>query len=456
MKVAKKRIISDSIILLVLILIMVLYLCNINAVDKKKCTIILANLAIIVISIIEIVKDDKKFSINKCFWYFNLFFFGITPIFQYISGYFPWSYYLSDNIFEISNIMLLIWIVIYKITYRYTKCSKSKSKNRKVHISKETLNICLILSIISVIVLILLVGGVNNLFLRATNNIDLGDNLVNSIITKLVRSIPAYTVVFYVLAVKKNIVKASKIKIVLLIILTVLVNFPVSVTRYWMGTIFIGIILVMSKERMKYRWFDYLMIFIFAIAFPFSYVFKWIDITNITNITANFDISNVYNSVDFDAYSLLGRIIDYTNKEGAMLGKQLSSSAFFFIPRAIWNAKPIPTGVMVPMKQGADYINLSSPLVAEAYVDFGIIGIIIYSFIIARLIKYLDFKYWSINDKNVYYLDIIYPFLIGFSIFLFRGSLQPVVTHMFAFFLFLIIVYIVQLVVYGGKMNGKN
>jgi hypothetical protein len=66
----------------------------------------------------------------------------------------------------------------------------------------------------------------------------------------------------------------------------------------------------------------------------------------------------------------------------------------FFVPSSIWSSKPLATGIFL-----ADYLinnysmwftNLSAPLAAEGYLDFGPAGVILYACILAVFVAFLN------------------------------------------------------------------
>lgn len=57
----------------------------------------------------------------------------------------------------------------------------------------------------------------------------------------------------------------------------------------------------------------------------------------------------------------------------------------------------------------------------------------------------------KIENTNINYVDIIFPFSLGFVVFLFRGALQPVVVRIMGFFLPLILIFIFNNLINNSK-----
>ncbi|MCP5041700.1 MAG: hypothetical protein GY944_11785 [bacterium] len=94
-------------------------------------------------------------------------------------------------------------------------------------------------------------------------------------------------------------------------------------------------------------------------------------------------------SLEFDAWAELVAAMHYTDDRGYALGEQALAALFFFVPRAWYPDKPEGSGKVV-----ADYLmeehqmwfdNLSSPLPAEGFLDFGWVGVVLYALVLALI-----------------------------------------------------------------------
>ena len=83
------------------------------------------------------------------------------------------------------------------------------------------------------------------------------------------------------------------------------------------------------------------------------------------------------------------------------------------------------------------------PFLAEGYVNFGVVGTVIFIILLSRLFTFLDNLYWSLKPiytnhwfYNIYYLSL------GLSFFVLRGDLMASFAYTFTilgsyvFFLF--------------------
>jgi len=178
--------------------------------------------------------------------------------------------------------------------------------------------------------------------------------------------------------------------------------------------------------------------FVFPMMDTFRYfnpvTFEWRDL-----IRWNFDFIN---NGDFDAYQNFALSI---SREFISFGKQLLVVIFFFIPRTIWQDKPVGSGVeLTRILHGADNTNISMPFISEGYVNFGLLGIILFLFLLGWIIGILDNIYWykrsrTLIDKP---FNIFYFFSLGYLTFLLRGDLLSSFSYFIGFILCFLIVYV--------------
>jgi len=109
----------------------------------------------------------------------------------------------------------------------------------------------------------------------------------------------------------------------------------------------------------------------------------------LSTIFQYFDPSQNFKSLDYDAWSEIMSTVAYIEEYGLTFGRQLTGTSLFFVPRSIWANKPEGTGGVVARYVMTNYTmwfkNISNPIVSEGYVDFHIIGVILYAFLFARL-----------------------------------------------------------------------
>ena len=194
------------------------------------------------------------------------------------------------------------------------------------------------------------------------------------------------------------------------------------------------------------------------VAFPLFYLFKTMTIEDLFNGRINFGgIVNSFNTVDFDAFTIMARSIRYVRENGITWGNQLLNIILFFIPRGIWKNKPITTNVLIASAQNQKFTNLSCPLTAEGYVNFGIEGLMLYCIVYAKINRVLDDMYWeNSDDSEINIINMVYPFLCVITLYINRGPLQPAFIQTIALILPLVIINFFNKTIKTGKNNYEE
>ena len=431
MTIKIKEINWSKIIFFILFIIILLSVFSVNIKNGNiDIAVILSFTLIFLISVWQIIKDKIPYSLNKTFWYFNLIFYVFSPLTQYLSNYNVWGYKLNNQDYLFGNCMVLISIFSYLAIYRNSKLNNiNREKNVNVNVKNYTIFILFLLSLFCLAVAVKDIGFAS-LFSRSENTYSLvGNSMFNSIFTHLLKCIPVYAFVI-------TYYKYGKLNLIgLLLLLEIFVlNFPTSTTRFWMGAIYIGLfLLIFNKKILNNRIYDLLILTTFSIFFSFLYLFKFYDFEYVfTEGLSIQSITESYNSVDYDAFSIIPRTQHYVKNYDYVYGHQLLGTILFMVPRGIWSNKPVPSGQFIVESQNQEYTNISCPLISEAYLNFGILGIIIFHLFLGLICKKLDTVYWT-KKYNSSYLNILYPFLLGFLLYFERGALHPATVYLFCF-----------------------
>jgi hypothetical protein len=118
---------------------------------------------------------------------------------------------------------------------------------------------------------------------------------------------------------------------------------------------------------------------------------------------------------DYDAFGQLMNTLEFIDIDGISFLKQFTGSVFFFIPRSFWNSKPVDSGVLIADFNGLAFQNLSCPWIAEAILNFGILGFFVVSIFMSLWLKRLDPK----SESNY----VLSAFVSSMLFILLRGSL---------------------------------
>lgn len=134
-------------------------------------------------------------------------------------------------------------------------------------------------------------------------------------------------------------------------------------------------------------------------------------------------------NMHYDAWANFVATIDFVGVAGYGLGGQLTGSALFFFPRSLWQDKPIASGQLLGEYLSERYTlwfdNISCPLPAEGYIDFGVLGVIVFACALAWFTRRLD-----VLVKSDSWLEVVSGvYFSSFLLFVLRGSLLPAVAY---------------------------
>ncbi|RCG26449.1 hypothetical protein DTL70_06895 [Streptomyces diacarni] len=157
--------------------------------------------------------------------------------------------------------------------------------------------------------------------------------------------------------------------------LNVVVNNPVSNPRYWFLTVLFSLLFTaFPRSPVMYRAALATGVAIALVVFPFADRFRYEEGTERPSRSTD-SLLEPLTMKDYDQVGMVANTVTFVGSgEGHSLGRQLSGTALFFVPRSVWKDKPHDPGTRVGTWMGMPYPNLSSPLWAELWLDFGPYG----------------------------------------------------------------------------------
>ena len=346
---------------------------------------------------------------------FSFLFFIVAPLIQIkvidsrnadFMTNFPYD--SGDIVF--TNFLVIIFNTVFFLSYWFLKGRRRISKitlNSNNYYKRLPLTI-MILLVFSFLIAIVSFGFVKNEMIKASGmSLDVSTGLF-LLWKKVLFLVPFAGIILCVEYYKKN----KKTSLNLLYLVMVLVLFislliwfknPLVEKRNALGPIYITLIYLfipkLLNSNVKTTFF---MFFSMIVVFPLSAV-----ITHTTSTLGDIikkprilldqfegeGINEVFDTLHYDAFINISATVDYVKYEGFSYGEQLLSAFLFFIPRNLWEDKPINTGHLVGQhlieNYDFHYGNLSNAMVSEGYINFGIPGVILMAIALAYTIVYL-------------------------------------------------------------------
>lgn len=377
-----------------------------------------------------------------CFYIFVYLWIITVPSMQMYYDDWPWRIILTQEIHIYIFIIVIISILSFESGWNLSYNKKHYYNKNYIIIPNE--NIIYILFIAYLFIFIFFIVNIGDLSLLFGARVNAYQNVVGSSTARLVANalfrtpIVAISLVLfslYLSGLHRRYRFFWGLAIACLIMLTIS-NFPTAQTRAGIGSViiaFIAVWFIYRRPRLA-NWFPTVMAGGMLIAFPLLGQTR----RNVDLDSLNWEgVRNAYFQGSFDAYQMLGVIVDYTNTYGVVWGRQFLGALFFWVPRSIWPDKPIGSGAQVGTDLGMSFTNISAPLWAEAYLNFGMLGVLAVFFILG----------WVLRTISTAFLDrggmmmIFGSFFVGFQLFLLRGDLMSSFTFLTPFLVFAILIF---------------
>ena len=414
------------------------------------------------ISMAGIIVESQKaaYGLNLIHWIFVFIFFFIAPIIQATFSFQPWGISMDSLEIEKTGLYIILWIIMYVIGTVFARHIYFRESEKIKYISDGRLRLCLYISIISSIIIIRNTGF-RNLFTRAEVELAASSLQISTAVSLVLSKCTRAAIVFLeavLISERKTMYRNVNILLLINSVLLILTCFPTALARNTTATVYLGLFVFLFYRNKQILKNSLLYIFSFLggilIVFPILSIFR-----RMTYLTPNLLVSlensltnlgSAYLSADYDAFAIITATRQHVDQYGITMGRQLLGALLFFIPRSIWSSKPIGSGAFVATSRGMRFTNISCPLVAEGYINFGIIGICIFALIAGTACTILDEQYWSAmesTDSGISFIEIIYPFMLPSYFFILRGDMMSGWAYIFAFILIFYILF--------PKINGS-
>ncbi len=367
------------------------------------------------------VGDRYNYSLNKIFYLFSFFFFGIAPILQFQYGIVMWggTGFNVDSFYHLNILILLILFLYQGFYFIFSKIeifSSKKLKNKKQNMQISNRGLLLISFLALLVTLHINNYSIENLIFRSTNLLE--DTSINQsvylIFSKFLLPIPVIALVIF-----KKFELEGKLIEIFLVGIVLITNFPTSNARFYIAAMYIPLLIVYFQQfNKKYLLLNKLIMIGLLILFPLLNQARRISSLSEVKFTLNFEM---FLKGHFDTYQMFMKVVE---NDIVTMGSQLLTSLFFFIPSSLWPEKSIGSGAFVSHLLGLSYDNVSMNYFGEGYINFGYIGILMFIIILAFINAKIDRSYWHNlmkNKKNL--LSVIYLFLLGLEFFILRGAL---------------------------------
>lgn len=419
-----------------------------------------SNILITAVSLFGVLFNKKPYSLRILFYFFNFLFFGISARIQVANNVVFWGGdELSYWSYGMANFLIIFSILTYELFYRIgIKSGNIIKYNSKARDSLQprlrVVVVCFFLLVVACILVLKSKGfNVKNLFFREGSIVSSKMELLFYLyfISPMPFVLLGY-VKYYFLDPKGS----RRIAIVTLFIFLPIIIFfvsPISHARFFVFAMYLFLILTFSDVLNKNNRFIAVLLGSTFIVMPTLDLFRFSYDASSYSISTGFGYLITGN---FDAYQNFVRVIE---TGFISYGWQLVGVLLFFIPRSIWIDKPIGSGHELAGMNDLVLSNISMPLIAEGYVNFGVVGSLLFIAIFSLLCGLLDNKYWRLHGDRTganVFLRVFYTIFIGLSVFILRGDLMSSFAYTIGILFSVVFVGMVVKFIHRGRWVAKQ
>lgn len=384
------------------------------------------------------VFDRRVAPLELMFWLFHTNFLILPALSQSIHRSFYWSSYRSyqqENLLY-ACLIIVVGLFSFRIGVGFgRKRAKSVTGQKFLNRSLEArwgLYIFLAIILIGLGVLVQVLGL--DFFLSSrTSKLSQVESLAElGLLLNFPKALAMGVMLFAVALLSQHRCQGRRISFASLMIFVAalcvnsIINFPLSVARFWFFGFLISLIWIVIPIRLM-MWRSVFVIAMTALQFT---VFPWYSLITRGKGQVDFNIESLRQYMhhgDFDGFQSIVNTSLYIQESGFELGRNIISSILFFVPRAFWN-KAEPLGAAAANYMEYAYTNLSAPLYSEFYADYGFLSLIFGMCVFGFGISYLDEHYdYMIRSRRFGVGVLLGAVLAGFLIILLRGSLLGVI-----------------------------
>ncbi|MFJ7748583.1 O-antigen polymerase [Arthrobacter sp. NPDC097144] len=370
------------------------------------------------------------------FWIFVYTGMGLAPLAQLTTGRSTaLAIQVDETLLTMASLLTLLGCVCFDLAYHVRARRRSLRGPRlrfRTLRSLDVLRVFSVASLVAALVYIVQVGGPQVFFLsrqetsQALDAINPDSGQALRAIISAGGSVACLTALIFYLHVwrtrDRTLAAVDGFIVAALAIINVIVNNPISNSRYWTLAVLFGLMLPLIRGRKG--------LFNAAVAggvIASVVVFPLADVTRrAAGAGVPLQVDSMWTTIatkDYDQFTMLANTLGYTVDHGYSWGMQMLGPILFWVPRVAWPDKPLDTGVEVGLWMNSNNLNLSAPLWAEAWINFGLLGLIVTFVGLGLLARRLDtgFRAEILSKGSVGYLGI--SIFAGYLFILLRGSL---------------------------------
>lgn len=326
--------------------------------------------------------------------------------------------------YSIATALSVLCLIIFHFSYMFFWRSGGPLKFSKIGGKIHSSSWLLILSLISSFTIYLYNGfSISSVFVRggdvAASRVSLSQ-LQWLIYQYFIYPMPTVSLIVYILFCKKK-----PIVSIILFFMFIMANPATGMARFQAAALYIGVLVSVLPMILNYR-SVMISIFFFGMFFVFPVLDLFRMFSSETSALSWSWSSGFLYSGNFDSFQSFARVLE----AGIVTyGYQLIGALLFFVPRSVWLDKPSGSGAFVAEASYLDFSNISMNFFGEGYINFGIVGVIIFPAFLAYVCSFFDKGYWRLSSVMKPTFRAFYAVSFGMLFFLLRGDLLSALSY---------------------------
>lgn len=397
----------------------------------SQADIFFSNFGILAISSIGLSKRPKRhYSLTKVVYLFCFFFFGVVPLNDAAMSNQYWGgSEISPESYLETNVLIIIGLIVFLLTESFSFKApwfmRSTNPNAKATLFSKLLLLFLSISASLIIgihfgfdLISIIARGASTEFASEAVLQDSESISERLFFGVMIRPIPIVALLLFSrihLHTEYNLY--DRLIFSILFLLAFFFVAPTSVSRFMAATLYIPMLIAYTKLWERPYAMQASLFIAILVVMPILDQFRYFNPNDI-----KFSLSlEALNQGHFDAYQNFARAVELGFHSN---GRQLIGALLFFVPRTIWEDKPIGSGAQMAEDAGLSFSNISMPFMGEGYVNFGIAGVVLFMLVLGFLAKWLDDAYWKRGNLSSHPIfSCYYHLLLGLCFFMMRGDL---------------------------------
>ncbi|MFF2650218.1 hypothetical protein [Streptomyces sp. NPDC058045] len=388
------------------------------------------------------ILTNRRKLLQASFWLFVYMAMGVAPLAQAVLGQVPTPVVGPRSDLTAAVSLVLIGCTAFDVgslLARHRLGGRDRDAVRPALVHRRRLYLLALLAFAGSALLVVKLGGPAVFFTSRQEiiagiegaGLDEGDSQAGQAMLRGLGTVPALIalLVYTRWLVRSRRARRSPVVIAVwlgLVVANGVVNNPISNPRYWFLTVLFSLMFtVFPVSAAMYRSALSLGVVVALVVFPFADRFRY-DETNYRPVQTT-SVLEPLAMKDYDQVGMFANTITYVDSgEGHTYGRQLAGSVLFAVPRSVWPGKPVDTGVMVGEWMGAVNTNLSSPVWAELWIDFGPVGMVAGFLGLGYAAARVDNRCARRATRRAppgSLISLVVPLVAGYSFILLRGPL---------------------------------